>query len=569
MNTSTSMVDTLALSLLHFLWQGAAIAALAGTLMLVLRRPATRHLLGVGALVLMLISFGTTVALLSGGDGTREILSARAPAAALASPKVATVTSLSVLWTSQAATSPDAHLWMARAWFAGVFVLALRIVFGLLAIQRLRRRSLVALSPQLVARFETLQARLGIDRVIRFCQCEAVCVPAVIGVFRPIVLLPLRALTGLTAEQLDAVVAHELGHIVRFDVAVNFLQVIAETLLFFHPAVWWLNQRIRADREDCCDDIAVGVCGSHATYARALASMESWRETPNFAMAATGGTVATRVARLLGVNRAERGERATRAIAAMLMLTMALAAGVASLGLALPAVAQSSEAAAPAVPAVPAIPALDVTPPAPPVPELKALPPVPVAPEVREPRAAKGPKPPKEPKAPKAAKEPKVSREPRVEREDQTYIRQIEQVDVQQDVQVEVREAVRNNRNETHHQNDNNHTISAAGDREALGISKEDFMAMQAMGISPDYVRAMRTADFRPSTGDIIAMKALGVSPDYLEALTAAGIKASAADVIHARAMDITPEDIQHAIKLGLKNLTVDQLIQLDLSSVR
>ena len=208
-----------------------------------------------------------------------------------------------------------------------MFVFALRIVFGLLAIEQLRRRSLVALSPRLIARFEALQARLGIDRVIRYCQCEGVSVPAVIGVFRPIVLLPLRALTGLSAEQLDAVIAHELGHILRFDVAVNFLQVIAETLLFFHPAVWWLNQRIRADREDCCDDVAVAACGSRVTYARALAAMEGWRETPSFAMAATGGTVAARVARLLGMNRGERGERATRAIAAMLVLTTALATG--------------------------------------------------------------------------------------------------------------------------------------------------------------------------------------------------------------------------------------------------
>ena len=324
MNTSSALIDAIALSLLHFLWQGAAIAALAGTLMLVVRRPATRYLVGVGALVLMLVSFGTTVLLLSGGDTANEF-TARAPAAALASPKVATVTSLSMLWTSQAANSSDAFVWMARAWFAGVFVFALRIVFGLIAIGRLRRRSLVALPPSLIARFEALQARLGIDRVIRYCQCDGVSVPAVIGVFRPIVLLPLRALTGLSAEQIEAVVAHELGHIQRFDVAVNFLQVVAETLLFFHPAVWWLNKRIRAHREDCCDDVAVAACGNRVTYARALAAVEAWREAPHFAMAATGGTVAARVARLLGVSRGERGERATRAIAAMLVLATALA----------------------------------------------------------------------------------------------------------------------------------------------------------------------------------------------------------------------------------------------------
>ena len=124
----------------------------------------------------------------------------------------------------------------------------------------------------------------------------------------------MRALTGLSPEQLEAVIAHELGHIKRFDVAVNFFQVIAETLFFFHPAVWWLNKRIRADREDCCDDVAIAACGGTVGYARALATMESWRDVPSFAMAATGSPVAARVARLLGVQespgrRTHRGRR--------------------------------------------------------------------------------------------------------------------------------------------------------------------------------------------------------------------------------------------------------------------
>ena len=108
----------------------------------------------------------------------------------------------------------------------------------------------------------------------------------------------MRALTGLSAEQLEAVIAHELGHIKRFDVAVNLFQVVVETLFFFHPAVWWLNKRIRADREECCDDIAIAVCGRSVTYARALAVMEGWRGTPELSIAATGGDVASRVARL-------------------------------------------------------------------------------------------------------------------------------------------------------------------------------------------------------------------------------------------------------------------------------
>ena len=167
-------------------------------------------------------------------------------------------------------------------------------------------------------------------------------VPAVIGFFRPIVLLPMRALTGLTPEQLEAVIAHELGHIKRFDVAVNFFQVIAETLFFFHPAVWWLNKRIRADREDCCDDVAIATCGGTVGYARALATMESWRDVPSFAMAATGSPVAARVARLLGVSQQQSGARTAGMVTASLVLATALIAGAVSLGVANPALAQTT-----------------------------------------------------------------------------------------------------------------------------------------------------------------------------------------------------------------------------------
>jgi bla regulator protein BlaR1 len=300
MNASHDLLLTLAWSLLHFLWQGAVIAALAAGLMFAFRKPATRYLIGIAALALMFLSFGVTFSLLSGSaGGSPQILTARAPAAVLVSPIEATAGSTTPWMEPQAATdSQREFLWLAQGWLAGVTILALRLAFGLAVIEFLRRRNLVALPESLVARFRVLQERLGLRRLIRYRECALVDAPAVIGFFRPIVLIPMRAITGLSPEQLEAVIAHELGHIKRFDVAVNFCQVIAETLFFFHPAVWWLNKRIRADREDCCDDIAVNASGGRVGYAKALASMATWRATPRFAMAATGGPLAARVARL-------------------------------------------------------------------------------------------------------------------------------------------------------------------------------------------------------------------------------------------------------------------------------
>jgi len=274
-------MKALAWTLLHFLWQGAAIAALAAALMSLFRESSIRYLIGVGALALMFASFGVTFALLSAppadGDGltvnSMPISADVAPApvadyAANASPEVA------------GALEHD-FAWVARTWLVGVCLLALRIAFGLLLLEQLRRRNLSALPVEIVERCRSLQQRLGISRVVRYCECRMVNVPSVIGFFRPVVLLPMRALTGLSPEQLEAVIAHELGHVKRFDVAVNFVQAIAETLFFFHPAVWWLNKRVRALREDCCDDIAVSVTRGKVGYARALAEMASWRDAPH------------------------------------------------------------------------------------------------------------------------------------------------------------------------------------------------------------------------------------------------------------------------------------------------
>src|SRR5260370_9882316 len=151
---------------------------------------------------------------------------------------------------------------------------------GLIVIERMRRKEIKAVGAELHARCMTLQRRMGLDRVIRYCECHRLDAPAVLGWFRPVVLLPVRALTGLNEDQIDAVIAHELAHIRRFDCFVNLFQIATETLLFYHPAVWWGSQRIRAEREHCCDAEAIAICGDAVNYARALTRMEGWRTGP-------------------------------------------------------------------------------------------------------------------------------------------------------------------------------------------------------------------------------------------------------------------------------------------------
>src|SRR5262249_45122624 len=144
---------------------------------------------------------------------------------------------------------------LVECWLLGVLFFSLRTAGGLFYLERLRRAASESVASALLAKCHELQARLRITRLVQFCECKWIEAPAVIGWFKPVVFLPVRALTGLTEDQIEAVIAHELAHIRRFDAFVNLFQVAAESLLFFHPAVWWLNKRVRAERENCCDDI--------------------------------------------------------------------------------------------------------------------------------------------------------------------------------------------------------------------------------------------------------------------------------------------------------------------------
>jgi hypothetical protein len=156
-----------------------------------------------------------------------------------------------------------------------------------------------------------LTARLHIRRTIHILETATLQIPAVVGWFDPVVLVPAGILGHLTGDQLRAVLTHELAHLRRYDHLVNLVQCLTEALLFFHPAVWWLSRQIREDREYCCDDVAVEVCGDVLSYARTLQDLEEIRAgeplsqkgfgTQQAILAATGGSLMHRITRLFGV----------------------------------------------------------------------------------------------------------------------------------------------------------------------------------------------------------------------------------------------------------------------------
>ena len=213
-------------------------------------------------------------------------------------------------------------------WIAGVVLLMARFAGGSWRVHRLQVASRAeAVSPWQAAG-ERLAGRLRLDVAFRVVESGLVDTPSVIGFLRPVILLPVAVLSNLSPGQVEALLAHELAHIRRRDYAVNLVQTAAETLLFFHPAVWWVSSRIREEREHCCDDVAVEVCGEPTAYAAALAELASWRSREiALSVGAAGGPLLARVRRLVGAPEEDVPRSASGL--AVLAIGLMLTAGVA------------------------------------------------------------------------------------------------------------------------------------------------------------------------------------------------------------------------------------------------
>lgn len=241
-------------------------------------------------------------------------------------------------------TLPDAVIerafpWLVAGWLAGVAMLALRLLAGWLWLHRsLTRDTVPVTQANFTALLADLSDRLGLHKQVQMLESALVQTPLVIGWLRPVILLPVSALTGLSVPQWEAVLAHELAHIRRHDYLINLVQSVIETLLFYHPAVWWVSRCMRQERENCCDDVAVSLCGDRVTYARALTELEQMRQSPipaTAAVAATGGVLMNRIRRLIGLPETPR-HRTRSWVAGLIVLAGLVMAGAGTFMLSLP-----------------------------------------------------------------------------------------------------------------------------------------------------------------------------------------------------------------------------------------
>jgi D-alanyl-D-alanine endopeptidase (penicillin-binding protein 7) len=293
-----AFVASLGWTLLHFVWQGALIGCATAVLLVAMHnaRPETRYAVACGALLLCIAWPATNLVLmLQGGhaiQSMRLLPLARAPGATLEDAAGL------FGWCQH-------HLaWIVGAWAVCAAALGLRMALGLLWIAR---------GPGAAgdnapgdeervwqARLSQLATRCGLNRHVRLRIVDSLASPITTGCWRPVVLVPAALVTGMPPDLLEALLAHELGHIRRHDYLVNLVQNVIEALLFYHPAVWWISHRIRLEREQIADDFAARRLGEPRRLARALSELERLQfSRHHLAQAAAGGDLAARIRRLL------------------------------------------------------------------------------------------------------------------------------------------------------------------------------------------------------------------------------------------------------------------------------
>lgn len=267
-------MNALTWPLLHFVWQGALIAAALWLSLRLARASRTRYALAAAALLLM----------------------ASAPVLTYLDRPVAAVVTMASPVAFSAPAGWDWLMLVPYAWALGVLLFSVRLGRAALAMRAFRVGAV---------RVENAWPHL-VTGAVRIFESARVRVPAQSGIWRPVIWLPLGLLAQMPPAQVEAILAHEMAHIRRWDYLVNLLQVVVETLLFYHPGVWWVSSVMRRERELCADELALELIGDRAALAAALLTLEESRQA-GFATAANGGELKGRIERIVSAVPSPRG----------------------------------------------------------------------------------------------------------------------------------------------------------------------------------------------------------------------------------------------------------------------
>jgi beta-lactamase regulating signal transducer with metallopeptidase domain len=563
---SRQEIVALGWALLHFCWQGTAVAVAYAIIdrMTAHATSKVRYIVPLAALMIMPgIVLGTFALELRVATPVYSIATASTnapvdpaiwPTPALHELPLASGLENSTDWLAMRA---DRMLpWVDAVWLVGVLLLALRSLGGWFHLAVVRRRARRMVPHEIERAFLRLCERVQVGRKVVLRASDEVISPLAMGLWRATVILPISAVLSLPAEELEAVIAHELGHIRRWDYLWNLIQTAVESVLFFHPAVWWLSRTVRERRELCCDEIAVQSCTDATVYARALLRLEEQRTIRlRMAMAfgGCGGSLLQRIKKVLGEdmaieNRMTSGVSAATAGALIIALLLGPKIGQAVVTPVTPdhpVVAFATDASHISLPSLPE--------------EAEAPPVVPplVTPAAVAPLAPIHP-----PKQKTAAIAPLPPRAGRPHALPSTMVA------VNGAMTFVFREIQQQSTGTASTQMTG--TSYLEGMRQAgypldLNNDLNQLVALKSIGVTPEYAKSMGAAGLgKPTLHELITLKSIGVTPEYATSMKQSGIAPKTfQELVTEKSIGVTPEYAAEMKQKGFGDLSMHELITM------
>ena len=272
------MMNAIGWTLLHSIWQIIIIGGIAWLIFRFVSRDNAKTRYGVSILSLAFIFIGAFITFLhyagkskTGTEITHLTPELLAYFANLKSDSAHT-------WQFSDIQIEHFFPWIVNIWMAGVCILSIQMTYGYLQSIRIKKHLTFPVSQSTKQITHRLIDKFNLKQKISIKESGYIQTPALIGYFKPVILLPISMISGIPNNQLEIIIAHELAHIKRHDYLVQFIQGIIELIFFYHPVVWWLSSVVNTEREHICDDLAVKVCGESLTLIKALNNMEAIRK---------------------------------------------------------------------------------------------------------------------------------------------------------------------------------------------------------------------------------------------------------------------------------------------------
>ena len=287
-----TLLKAISWTLVHSVWQGLILAVLAGLVILFTKKSTSvlRYNLLAGLFVSFMIAVGFTFNYEFQEEGRETITRLNLPidnqnfAGTVAIPEENADLSIQIINFLNA----NSNL-IVLIWFLIFSVKCLNIFSNLNHIYKIRNYRIQNPPQYWSDRVSELSKTLNIKKHIVLLESQLVKVPSVTGFFKPIILIPVGLLSNLPQDQIEAILLHELAHIRRKDYFINLIQSFAEIIFFFNPGVLWLSSLLKEERENCCDDIAVGITKSKSKFIHALVSFQEYNMKQNELAMGFGG----------------------------------------------------------------------------------------------------------------------------------------------------------------------------------------------------------------------------------------------------------------------------------------